>query len=282
MAKQGKKVRNKSSKAITGSLKDLDQKRKQVFKPVLDNPFTQSNLWPFIKPELAEQIIQLLELILAPIGNYYKLSREIKQSGREIAVKPPVPHNYHDILVGFNSTVSSLERQARRRIISFNDKNAATTAENTTQKYFKYVFVTKYDITPTVITSMFPMLTYTSSRSSSDRVKLVQLPRGASTRISEVLGIENSGIVALTADIVEATGLYQLIDSEVADVNIPWLQQLLDEDHLTDLESLASKFLATSAPVLPKKNDQKAKNREEKARKKETAKRDVGIIYEAS
>lgn len=82
MAKQGKKVRNKSSKAITGSLKDLDQKRKQVFKPVLDNPFTQSNLWPFIKPELAEQIIQLLELILAPIGNYYKLASARNQAVR--------------------------------------------------------------------------------------------------------------------------------------------------------------------------------------------------------
>ncbi|KAK6453634.1 RNase P and RNase MRP subunit [Scheffersomyces xylosifermentans] len=259
-SQKGGKEKKANSKAISGSLKDVDQKRRQVFKPILDNPFTQSNLWPFVKPEVADNIIEHLLQILAPIGKYNKLLVELKQSTRSNSLKPSAPTYYDDVLVGFNSTVKALEDQAslyRRK------KEPATKRQKTSSssKYIKYVFVTKYDITPTIITSSFPTLTYTSSKSPENRVKLIQLPRGTMTKLSEVLGQTNCGIVALSNDISEAIPLYNLIESEIKDIDIPWLSGIFDEDFKIELQDLALKFLATSAPIIPKKNDQKAKKK---------------------
>ena len=53
-----------STKAASSSLKSQEAKRKQVFRPILDNSFTQSNQWPFIEPTIANDIVDLLEVLL--------------------------------------------------------------------------------------------------------------------------------------------------------------------------------------------------------------------------
>lgn len=177
-----------STKAAPSSLKAQEAKRKQVFRPILDNPFTQSNQWPFIEPNVGNDIVDLLEVLL-----------KTKQGFK-----------YH----GFNPTVSSLEKQAaaNRGI----HKNACV--------QIKYVFVCKYDISPAMLTNMFPTLCFTASKNAQDRVKLIQLPRGSLERLSKALGVDRVGIFGLTEDTEGARPLFDLIDKNVKDIEVPWLE----------------------------------------------------------
>mgnify|MGYP001119046192 CR=1 FL=1 len=236
------KPTSKPNKGNAGStsLKELEKKRRQVFKPVLDNPFTQSNLWPFIEPELATNIIDLLEIVLSPIGQHSKMVSELKDKSK----CPPKPEICNEITIGFNSTVSTLEKQAQTRF-----KRRKTS----TNKFLNYVFVTKYDIAPSVLTSFFPTLTVTAS--NEQRVKLIQLPRGTMDKLSKFVNKENVGIIGMTSNVAGASSLYKIIDENVTDVDIPWLSGLFDEEQKFVKPSL--KHILTSAPIIPKKNVQK-------------------------
>lgn len=159
-----------SAKASSSSIKAQEAKKRLVFRPILDNPYTQSNVWPFIEPQLGVDIVDLLENIL-----------KTQKDSKEI---------YH----GFNPTVQTLEKQA-----AYNrDKTGDVVPQ------IKYVFVCKFDMSPPILTSMFPVLCMTSSKSTDDMVKLVQLPRGSIERLSKALGIENSGIIGITEKLEQA------------------------------------------------------------------------------
>lgn len=239
----------------TGSLKDM--KRRLVFKPVLDNPYTQSNLWPFITPEVAAQIMDYLSVVLSGLGSYNQMAKD-KQT------VPDVPSIQKQITIGFNSTVLALEKQAsihrarllkRRKVV---EKDIQKDIKKDEELYIKYVFVTKFDISPTVLTDPFPVLSFTSSQSGKDRVKLIQLPRGSMSKLSKLLHLDNVGIIGLSGRIVEAGPLYGLIATEVKDVEVPWLNGLFDDPDSIFMKPAIS-FLKTSAPIIPKKNDQKQK-----------------------
>lgn len=184
-----------STKAASSSLKSQEAKRKQVFRPILDNSFTQSNQWPFIEPTIANDIVDLLEVLLKMQDSTFK---------------------YH----GFNPTVSALEKQAaaNRGI----HKNACV--------QIKYVFVCKYDISPATLTNVFPTLCFTASKSAEDRVKLIQLPRGSLERLSKALGVDRVGIFGLTKDTEGAQPLFDLINENVKDIEAPWLDCIFREE----------------------------------------------------
>ena len=65
-------------KSGANSLKESEKKRKQVFKPVLDNPLTQSNVWPFVEPEIGTSLVDLLQHLLTPIGRYNEAKKAPK------------------------------------------------------------------------------------------------------------------------------------------------------------------------------------------------------------
>lgn len=253
--KQNKKIDTKGST----SLKELEKKKKTVFKPILDNPYTQSNLWPFIEPSLGTSILQLLEVLLSPIGKYNQLDKQARASINQPDI---IAYVYH----GFNSTVEVLESQARHyRDIHKNRKLSQQ------QRSIKYLFVCKYDITPGLLTSMFPVLSYTASKSRDDRVKLVQLGRGSMQRLSAALGVENSGIVGVVENrLREAQPLFELVDENVGDVQVPWLDGLLEGDASGGMfASPALRYISMSAPSGPKRKKQKVERKEEKEEGKE-------------
>ncbi|CAK7899980.1 hypothetical protein CAAN3_04S08504 [[Candida] anglica] len=254
------KKQNKQVAPLSGSLKDIEKRRRQVYKPVLDNPYTQSNLWPFVEPEVSETLLELLSHLFSNVGSYNK----VVASGKDKPefVKPEEPEILRNgMTLGFNSTVGALERQAKKTTDILNGK---TGQEENNSKYIKYVLVTKFDITPSLLVQHFPVLACTASKSKEDRVKLVQLPRGASKRLSDMLNISNVTIIGLTSDIRAAQGVYDLIDNKVDDVNVPWLEQMLAECSKVEFSKPVLKVLSTSAPIFPKKNDQKKKNKESK------------------
>lgn len=238
MAKQGKqgKTSTKPDQNLgTSSLKAIETKRRQVFKPILDNAFTQSNSWPFIEADLQNNILDLLEMALNSIGKYNKLAKDETDKSQ----LPPKPEILDNVTIGFNSTVKKLEDQAQSK------------GENT--KMVKYVFVCKADITPTILTNFFPTLAFTASK-PDDLIKLIQLPKGSIQRLSKATNIENTSILSLTKDVNDLGSLYNIIDTNVKDLELPWLTNLL-KDQVFMKPSI--KLVQTSAPLKQSKNDQK-------------------------
>lgn len=264
---ENKKNKSKSSIAISGSLKDAEKRRRQVFKPILDNPYTQTKLWPYISPELSNTILEHLSQILSNLGSYNELAAEAKKNNNSKMKTTDVPEIRKEITIGFNSTIKALETQASRHRKMLTKKSKIHKKQRISDPYIKYVFVAKYDITSSLLTNPFPVLAFTSSTSANDRVKLIQLPRGSMSRLSSILKIKNTSILGLSDNIEQAQALYELIRSEVKDVEVPWLSYLFSQDNLQEpgvFRKPAVKFVSTSAPIMAKKNDQKAKNKSKK------------------
>lgn len=251
MAKQPKFTGKPDPNALSGSLKDLEKKRRQVFKPILDNPYTQSNTWSNIEPDVGNNIVDLLERLLASVGKYNLLVKEEKDKSK----LPDKPEIYDQITLGFNSTVSKLENQAQTK---FNKKLIDE------ESSIRYVFVAKRDINPSIMTNFFPTLAYTASPSAT-RIKLVQLPKGTMDRLSKCLNKDNVGIIGLPGNIKDATSLYDIVDTNVEDIEMPWLADLLDGAGTNRFMKAPVKHIETSAPIMPKKNDQKKKKDQPKA-----------------
>lgn len=246
-----------SLKAEKGSLKDLDQKSREVFKPILENPFTKGPEFPVISKELASAILDHLLHLLPSYGNYLGLKDKKNAPAHPLNGK---------ITIGFNSTVQALEKQAsvhRDRLFK-NQKNS--TPKLATQGYIKYVFVARNDISTPLLTSIFPLLAFTSSRSNQDRVKLIDLPKGSMRKLLEALQTSNVGIVGISTEWTEGKELFALVEREIEDVDVPWLRGLFDGE-LDLFEKPDIKFLKTKVPVGKRPGK---KERKQKAKKSET------------
>lgn len=237
MAKQVKYDGKPASNAVSGSLKDIEKKRRQVFKPILDNPFTQSNAWSDINIDVGNNIIDLLERLLTSIGKYNSLVKEENDKSK----LPEKPEIFNQVTIGFNSTVSKLENQAQAR---FYNKSKGKNDENF---IIQYLFVAKRDINPSILTNFFPTLAFTAS-SSTKRIKLVQLPKGTMDRLSKCTNLSNVGVVGMTGNFKDATSLYEIVDSNVKDVEMPWLSSLLQQPQ--PFIEAKVKHIQTSAPII--------------------------------
>lgn len=266
---------------VSGSLRDAEKRRRQVFKPVLDNPFTQGHQWPTVEPDLGNSIVDVLALVLSGLGSYNLLVKELRSKNGtghpKLPAEPPIRKH---ITIGFNSTVQSLEKQASAKRAKATKKRAKKAeCDSGDSIYIKYVFVAKAEISPPILTQHFPLLSFTASKSRLDRVKLIQLPRGATRKLSETLGVPNTTIIGLTGDLREAKPLYALAD-RVENVEAPWLEGMFWGDDEAYFHKPALKVLATSAPVGKGKGGQpNGGARKEKSRDKtgkEAEKKDSG------
>ncbi|KAI3407012.2 POP3 [Candida oxycetoniae] len=190
------------------SLKARNARKNQNFRMLLDNPFTQSNIWPFVEPQVSTDILDLFEALVGP------LFKSQVDGNKRPFVKGV---NY-----GFNSTVEVLERQAAN--------NRGRRKDSVDQ--LKYILVCKYDITPQLLITMFPVLCFTASKSPDNRVKLVQLPRGSMSRLSQVIGVPKTGIVGLSSNLKEAQALFDLIERRVSNIDAPWLNQIFENPNM--------------------------------------------------
>lgn len=225
---QGKK--RPVSGVISGSLKDIETKRRQVFKPVLDNPYTQA-AWPWVEAPQGEVYRDILCTLLEPLKHH----KELLKTKPEVLPEPPLALAHATL--GFNSTVKALERCAP---VGRGAKGAALPV-------LGVVFVCKSEITPAVVTQHFPVLCYVAGR-----VKLVQLPRGSMDKLSEAVGRPHTGIVGITRDMPGAGTLVALVEGGVGDVEVPWLEGV-------DFQKPVLKVLKTSAPMGKPKQKTKPK-----------------------
>lgn len=268
---------SKKQAAASGSLKDLERRRTEVIKPILDNPFTSGFEWPNVDPATSDKILGYLTQLLSRYGNYLDMKRD--SHGKNV----PVPPEALKITVGFNSTVKRLEDQAapnRERILgkkkhkknkksktkgtaneelSKTNEDSANTDENLFESkktpFVGYVFVARADITSPLLTDCFPQLTFSASSSLTKRVHLIQLPRGATNCLSKVLHTENASIISLCDDWSDASPLFSLIDKSVNFPNVPWLEQIFSPN-ASMYHSLNISLVKTEAPIgKPKKTE---------------------------
>lgn len=248
----------------SGSLKDLEIRRREVFKPILDNPFTKGTSWPQVSDGTSKSIVEYLTQLLSNYGQYNQARKTSKD-------KTIPKHDLEDkITIGFNSTVRVLEEQAapnRAKVLKQKGRQETATA---TKPYVKYVFVSKSDITTPLLTSNLPLLTFSASRSLQDRVKLIELPRGSLQKLLKVLGVDNVSIFSLRQDWVEGAPLFKLIDESIEDVEVPWLEALFTGEGPLDAvyQKPDIRFLKTSAPVGKPKKQQKKKPEDNAKRQK--------------
>lgn len=255
----------------TGSIRDLEQKKREVFKPLLENPFSKGAEWPTVERPVAETIMECLTQVLSKYGSYLEMKKLNKN--KEI----PVPEVASKITIGFNSTVKKLEEQAKPNRARLLGKN---TAPKKTSKcdliepgYVKYVFVARNDISTPLLTSCFPLLTFSASRSGLDRVKLVELPRGATHKLLNVLRTENVSIISLEENWTEGKLLFDVVNSSIRDTEVPWLAGLFDDTSAPQYEKPNIKFVKTTMPIGRVDKDKKRgilkkkKNRKGEAKK---------------
>lgn len=206
------------AQAVRGSIKDLEQRKKEVLKPILDNPFTQGFEWPTVDRSTSARVLEWLTQLLPQHGHFLKMKKSNAGNSDDNGISK--------ITIGFNSTVKKLEEQAapmRDRIMK------RTSTKSPSLSYVKYVFVARNDIGNPHLTSCFPLLTFTASRSLENRVKLVELPRGSMSKLLSVLQIDNVGILSFEEDWASGKPLFDFVCENVKDTPVPWLEYIFDE-----------------------------------------------------
>lgn len=204
-------------------LKASDQKKKALYKPILESPYSKP-AWPEISSEDSRTLVDLLSSLLSPIGQFKQFSDKSK------LIKPP------DILehcvFGFNETNATLEAQARQHYGLENRKKSENTGKNENIQ-FNCIIVCRSDIKNSLLLHHFPML------SLSSRAKLIQLPKGTSTKLSLITGYPHLTVLAIKSSL--DSPLFHQIVGKVEKVHIPWLAEhpLLEHMVVRKLKTVA-------------------------------------------
>lgn len=244
------KKSNKRKTLTSGSLKATEIKRRQVFKPILENPYTVSKKWPFIEPSTIRTVLELLESVLSPVGYHNEALRNARSESERNQIETNAPKILQEVTIGFNSTTSALENQAQvhRHNLS---KKSKQNSKNKDIKNIKFVIVAKADMGSSVISSCFPVLSYTASASKKDLIKLIALPKGSVTTLSRTLKTDDCSVLGLTSNIEDAKPLYDILE-KIEDLNLPWLNYLFDCNTYTYFEKPSIHMVQTSAPIIKK------------------------------
>ncbi|KAJ8100535.1 hypothetical protein POJ06DRAFT_268123 [Lipomyces tetrasporus] len=235
-----------------------DEKRRVVFRPVLDNPHVKV-LWPTVSADDGKLFVDLLCSLLQPVGTYICTKSKIKQQKKTVTSttssshaaeqlqKPTRPDVLNYLTLGFNPTTFALEAQvsrifAQQSYIAPTKSTTAVSSKKTSKHPLTAVFVSRSDITPAVLLSHFPIL----CASSSIPVRLVQLPRGSLARLSQATSIPGLGILGIRPDCPSASMLFNALE-RVDLVVVPWAEARLGS---SVYETLKVKQIITSAPIM--------------------------------
>ncbi|KAK9375457.1 uncharacterized protein V1513DRAFT_443021 [Lipomyces chichibuensis] len=258
-----------SSKRKGGADVITEQKRRTVFRPVLDNPHTKV-LWPAVSAYDGKLFVDLLCSILQPVSTYIDQKTKIKRHKKKSSdftsspdltddlPKPARPDVLNYLTLGFNPTTFALESQTSSIYAqpSYIGPTTPTTAPSSKKNSKKHpimaVFIARSDITPAILLSHFPLL----CASSSFPVKLVQLPKGSLALLAQATSMPGLGIVAIRQGCPDAGMLFNALE-RIEDVVVPWTEF---SGSRSVYETVNIKQIVTSAPIV---NASSKKNRED-------------------
>jgi ribonuclease P/MRP protein subunit POP3 len=206
------------------SLKAVEAKKRTVFKPILDNPYTRSP-WPPVSVTEGSVIVELLCALLNPLSTYEEYVKS------KVTPLPEVPEIASYVTVGFNSTNAAVENQTQQRLfLDTNDEN-----------YVVAVIVCRSDITSALVTSHFPLLCAAASLKGKP-VRLIQVPKGSKAKLSQAVGKSDGSVIGLRKGAPGAQALLQMIEK----VPIPVVEWLNGDLHFAPP---LIKKLKTTAPI---------------------------------
>ncbi|KAK9241306.1 hypothetical protein V1525DRAFT_368399 [Lipomyces kononenkoae] len=244
-----------SNKRKGGADVITEQKRRTVYRPVLDNPLTKV-LWPPVSADDGKLFVDLLCSILQPVSTYIDQKTKIKWHKKksscasvegEQVQKPLRPEVLNYLTFGINPTTIALEAQTSSVYAqsSYVTPALPTTAPSSRRKRknpITAVFIARSDITPAILLSHFPLL----CTSSSSPVKLVQLPKGSMGLLAQSTGIPGLGIVGIRQDCPGASMLFNGLE-RIDEVVIPWAKF---SGGGNVYQTLNVKQVITSAPLM--------------------------------
>lgn len=232
---------------------------------------------PMVKPEDSAYILDMLCSILEPLAAYKQLqdstSKQEKKNRADIleSAKPEIS-NY--ITLGFNKTNESLEKQARRfyassgasEPINAKKQDNAESTTSTGLNDISMVFVCKQDMKSALLWNHFPSLCTAATLAIPEenhlKVRLIQLPSGAHSRLATAAGLDRLSVLGLrSGSSVTAQVEKRLIEKEIGIVEVPgWMNQL-------KLNPTIISSLKTTAPIRPGKNQVQKKVAEKQPQK---------------
>ncbi|PKY37959.1 hypothetical protein RhiirA4_391271 [Rhizophagus irregularis] len=236
---RGNKSETPKVNTYTGnSIRTQEQKRKTVFKAVLDSPFNIG--WPEVsikdQNEILDALCETLSIIKKPSK---KRNKKIKTLDKAIKVesnddefsKDDISSNKlenissirsSNICFGINEVTKHLERMTNPHSHSLISVNPNYQLSNSLMNYhlLEMVFVCKADLLPQLY-SHFPTIC-----NIAGDVLLVPLPSGASKRISDVVNFKRVSCIGVKINAQEFTKIYKMVKEKVKPVNVPWLNPL--------------------------------------------------------
>ncbi|GMG32929.1 unnamed protein product [Ambrosiozyma monospora] len=238
---------DKKQQPMANSLKKMEIKKRQVYKPILSNPYTKTSNWPLISPEVLQDIVKLLTENVFRQVQIYNMTKgsskssqkssndttpeqsESQQQQEQPTIPRPTEHQHYQ--TGFNTIMKTLECQIKLiQSRKFNPEDPQA---------LKYLFICKNDMTSPLLYNHFPIMTQLA------HVKLIQLPKTTNKKLKvAIFGEEESGTIEvlglLNGFVLEYPVLKHVIEENV---------DFVDVDFVGDKLGLQVKFLLTDQPV---------------------------------
>ncbi|TGZ82050.1 hypothetical protein EX30DRAFT_394930 [Ascodesmis nigricans] len=195
---------------------------------LIDNPYSQPE-WPKLEAAQANDLLDLLVTILSPISEYRaSLPRSTGKRKRRQAAKetskseeqqqqqePPSPPSIlRYVVAGVNATTTALESAVNPDLAPLPDSAVKTASR------LRCVFVCRADGHPTQLHAHLPAL----CQLAKPPVKLLALPKGAESRLTESLGIPRLGVLGLVEGAPGTDILWEAIEP-LPTVEVPWVKE---------------------------------------------------------
>ncbi|KAH0838042.1 hypothetical protein J3R83DRAFT_6282 [Lanmaoa asiatica] len=276
--------------------------RKPVFKGVLENPFQIS--WPSVPTNVQNVVLARLVAALGNIPPRARASRKVSQKTgvsshqRNVGITEEVEHDNSQsnpsqalgqgcaedrvsgvshLVIGINTVTKALESQlrvTRRHVVV--DNPSQNGDQLPAQPPIVVVFVCYADVDPSALVDHIPYLVAgcNSPRNVTHSIKLVPLPKGSESTISQILGIRSAAVVAFRHGSPLSEAIRDILDS-VPIVSAPWLCPS-DTQGTSQLVPTHIKQLRTTAPKDMKGAREQRSKARAAAKKNEGAARTVG------
>jgi ribonuclease P/MRP protein subunit POP3 len=168
---------------------------------------------------------------------------------------PPPPELSKFVLTGLNSINRALEgdsKIARSTIEALpDDTNSQFQKHEDTQmclddgemptsksqaypnNHIAAIFVARSNL-PSILYAHLPQLITTASKAHPDKppTRLIQLPRGAESRLALALGLQRVSFIAILDGAPHCKALVDLVRECVSDIEIPWLDEVRKAEYL--------------------------------------------------
>lgn len=245
---------NKPTMKPNSSLKAQEVQKKSIFKPLLTNPYSMKNAWPRVSSQVQNDLLQALETNILPPIKQWNLASE-----NERTTFSNFSDDHLSVVVGFNPIMEALERQISTPMVANKPKMNYKIMKNGKGKNKQkcqetnevtMLFVCKYDITSPLLYMHIPTLCQLTN------VKLIQLPKGSSSRLGSALGISRDvQFLALRKKLSNQNKFVSsTVDSAIEDVKIGFLDNC-QKQYL----NMNVKFVLTEMPIKKKQDKQNKK-----------------------